>query len=148
MNKKDTQNSTERFLKAINQITKIFAHIECCREDPTLTKLDLLALSVLFNQKELTMSQLTENMGISMSRTTGVVDKLVEKKLTKRVRNHEDRRIVKVTLTEKGKEITKSHQKQTAEVIKQVLNVLTMEEQRILISILEKISKKLNEAMI
>ncbi len=139
-----TQENINRFLKALNEITKVFASMEYCREDLSLTKFDLLALTVISNQKELIMSQLAENLDVGMSTATGIVDKLVEKELVKRERNHGDRRVVKVKLTIKGEKIAMSHQEQKAEIIKRLMELLSPEERNSLISILEKISKTIN----
>ncbi len=139
-----TQENINRFLKALNEITKVFASMEYCHEDPSLTKFDLLALTVISKQKELIMSQLAENLDVGMSTATGIIDKLVGKGLVKRERNHGDRRVVKVKLTIKGEKIAMSHQEQKAEIIKRLMELLSPEESNSLISILEKISKTIN----
>ena len=140
---KMTAQDVNRFLGTLNGITKVLASLECCCEDMSLTKLELLALSVISNQKELIMSQLAGNLGVSMSTATGIIDKLVEKELVSRERNHGDRRVVKVVLTAKGEEIAISFQKQKEEMVKRIMELLSPEEQETFISILEKISEKL-----
>ena len=137
------QENVNRFVQAFNDITKVFASLECFIEDPTLTKLELLALNVISCQKELIMSKLAENLSVSMSTATGIIDKLVEKELVNRERNHGDRRVVKVVLTAKGEEIAISFQKQKTEMVKRIMELLSPEEQETFISILEKISEKI-----
>lgn len=144
MNQITTQENINRFLQSWNKITKVFASMEYYREDPSLTKPELLTLTIVSNQKELIMSQLAGNLGVSMSTATGIIDKLLEKRLVKRERNHMDRRVVKVKLTAKGEKTAKSFQKQKKQIIRQVLDSLSTEEQENLISILEKISKEIN----
>ncbi|ODS38468.1 MAG: hypothetical protein A7316_07885 [Candidatus Altiarchaeales archaeon WOR_SM1_86-2] len=139
-----TKENIDRFLETWNKITRVFAAMECFREDPGLTKLELLALSAICNREELIMRQLAEHLGVSMSTATVVIDKLVEKGLVGRERNHGDRRVVKVKLTEKGEKIAVSFQRQKAGIIKQVMGLLSQEEQENFILILEKISGALN----
>ena len=106
------------FLETLDKVTKIFASMEYCCEDSSLTKFDLLALKVISDQKGLIMSQLAEKLGVGMSTATGIIDKLVEKGLVNRQRNHGDRRVVKLMLTAEGEEIAISHQRQKIEIVK------------------------------
>jgi DNA-binding MarR family transcriptional regulator len=144
MNQTTTQENINRFFQTWNKITSVFASMEYYREDPGLTKIELLTLTIVSNKKELIMSQLAGNLVVSMSTATVIIDKLLEKKLVKRERDHGDRRIVKVKLTAKGEKTAKSFQKQKKQIIGQVLGSLSLEEQGNLISILEKISKEIN----
>ena len=48
------------------------------------------------------MSDLSAHLRLALSSTTGVVDRLVERKVVKRVRPEEDRRTVRVMLTNRG----------------------------------------------
>lgn len=52
----------------------------------------------------MTMQELSERMNLNSSTMTRVVDKLVRDKYVQRTRSEEDRRIVLVSLTEKGLE--------------------------------------------
>lgn len=49
------------------------------------------------------MSDLSAHLRLALSSTTGIVDRLVERKVVKRVRPEEDRRTVRVMLTERGR---------------------------------------------
>ncbi|HKR65928.1 MAG TPA: MarR family transcriptional regulator [Thermoanaerobaculia bacterium] len=49
------------------------------------------------------MSEVSGELGLALSSTTGVVDRLVERKVVERVRPEDDRRTVRVMLTPRGK---------------------------------------------
>ena len=49
------------------------------------------------------MSDLSAHLRLALSSTTGIVDRLVERKVVKRVRPEEDRRTVRVMLTNRGR---------------------------------------------
>jgi len=140
-----TKENINRFLEVLEDITKVFTSIEYFQDDPSLTKYDLLALDVVYNQKGIIMSQLAKKLIVGMSTATGIVDKLVEKNLVERRRNHDDRRVVKLILTKKGNEAAISHQNKKMEIVKQTLKLLSSEDQESLISILEKLSEKIGE---
>ena len=139
-----TQENMDRFLRSLNGVTKVFASMECYYEDPSLTKIELMALAAISEKKELIMRELAENLCVSMSTATVVIDKLVEKGLVNRQRNRSDRRVVEVILTAKGEKIAVSNQKQKTQLLKQILETLSLEEQEVFISILEKISAGVN----
>ena len=60
---------------------------------------------LLFQEGSLRMSDLASTLGVSMSRATGLVDRLVEKDLVNRWPDPEDRRSVLCALTDKGREL-------------------------------------------
>ena len=59
-------------------------------------------ISSFGKKSEITSSELADNLDISNSRITRIIDGLIEKKLVKRNYSSEDRRIINLTLSEKG----------------------------------------------
>lgn len=57
-----------------------------------------------------TMTHIANILGISVSTLTTAINKLVKKSYVERVRDEEDRRIVKIHLTEKGIDAVKAHE--------------------------------------
>lgn len=86
------------------------------------------------------MSKLAKKLGVGFSTATGIIDRLIEKKLVTRERNHGDRRVVKVSLTKKGEKTVFDYQKQKKEVIEKMMNMLSVKEQEDFILILEKLA--------
>jgi DNA-binding MarR family transcriptional regulator len=71
-----------------------------------ISKYDLALVGLIGKKGEVIMREIAEYLDVPFSTATGVVDKLVKKKILKRVNSETDRRIVKVGLTPKrGKEI-------------------------------------------
>jgi len=135
-----TEERTARLLGVFDKLSVILASVASLAGDLSITKLELLALDPIYKAGELTMSKLAKGLGIGLSTATGIVDRMIEKKLVKRERNHGDRRIVRVALTEKGKKIALAYQKQRKEALEKMLNVLSPQEQQSFILILEKIA--------
>jgi len=59
----------------------------------------------LHEHQEATVKQLAENMNLSSSRLTRIIDGLVKNQLVKRTEHQTDRRIFIISLTQKGKEL-------------------------------------------
>ncbi len=70
--------------------------------EQNLTKPQLRTLMSISRVKCCTMSELSRLTGYPTSALTGIVDRMMKKKLVRRVRDDNDRRIVKVTATPSG----------------------------------------------
>lgn len=89
--------------------------------------------------KAKTMTQVATNLKISVSTLTTAINKLVDKKYVNRFRVPEDRRIVKIELTEEGTEAVKEHEEFHRNMISDVLSELSEEEQGILLQSLDNL---------
>lgn len=65
-----------------------------------LTVPQLLVLHELYYHPEITLTELSERVDLSKSTVSGIVDRLVLQGKVKRVKVREDRRIVRISLTE------------------------------------------------
>lgn len=91
--------------------------------------------------KPLKMSDVARKLNITLPTVTQIVDKLVSLELLERVRNEEDRRLVIVSITEKGKRLVKMSQERRIESFKWWLEKLSSKEQIELVTILEKLNE-------
>ncbi len=128
-----------RILDAFDGMSRVFAAMECF-QGASISKPELLALEAISREEGLMMSDLGKRLDISLSTATGIIDRLIEKKIVKRERNDGDRRVVRVVLTDKGRKTNQTYQKQKKELFGRMLGVLDPEEQGELIKILEKIA--------
>jgi len=90
-----------------------------------------------------TMREIADKARVRQSTMTVMIDKLIKKGFVERSRSEEDRRIVMVQLTEKGKQAHKEHDKLHHKVTKKWLDILNLKEQEQLLSLLEKASEGL-----
>jgi DNA-binding MarR family transcriptional regulator len=105
-----------------------------------------------FNEKELQvvvfvgqhtsvkMTEISENLNSPLSTLTSVVDKLVEKKFLTRVHSDEDRRVVNVALTVKGKNSFKTFLHRKDVMAEKILSLYNAAEQVNFIEYLGKMS--------
>jgi DNA-binding MarR family transcriptional regulator len=110
-----------------------------------LTVLQLQTLILISKNKTLTMGDIANNFKISLPTATVLSDKLVKMKLIKRNKNANDRRIVEVSLTEKGKTLLKKAMKQRHVKINELLSYLPLKDREMLFRILDNLSSKIKK---
>jgi|WetSurMetagenome_2_1015567.scaffolds.fasta_scaffold120878_2 DNA-binding MarR family transcriptional regulator len=96
---------------SVSMLRSLFNHvhghpenISKCREF-NLPPSNYFLLVMLKNKKTATMSEICNLLCISKSNLTAIIDSMIEKKLVKREYDKNDRRIIRIELTEKGGEI-------------------------------------------
>lgn len=86
-----------------------------------------------------TMSQVAADLGITVGTLTTAVNKLIKKGYVERKRGEEDRRVVLIQLTKKGKIVYKMHERFHRNMVKETIEGLSPEEERTLIEALKKL---------
>jgi DNA-binding MarR family transcriptional regulator len=84
----------------------------------------LHVLSMLHAHGDLPMGRLAEMIDVSLSNTTGLIDRIEERGFVERVRVPEDRRVVLVRLTDGGRELLESIELLRTEILRQILGRL------------------------
>ncbi|WP_373867048.1 MarR family winged helix-turn-helix transcriptional regulator [Thermobrachium celere] len=106
--------------------------------DLSITEIHTIEAIGMYGDK--TMSEVAEKLNITVGTLTVAVNNLEKKGYVERRRSEEDRRIVYVHLTNKGKLAYRMHEKFHSAMINEVVEGLTDEEEKILISSLEKLN--------
>lgn len=91
------------------------------------------------------MSDIAGNLQLSLSSITGIVDELVAKKMARRIRSTEDRRIVQVVLTDNADRLYKDAMNKHLDFVREILDTLTSQEQDQLLTLFKKIATSLKE---
>ncbi|MBA4380657.1 MAG: hypothetical protein C0393_08295, partial [Anaerolinea sp.] len=89
----------------------------------------------------LSMNDLSEAMGLAGSTMTRYVDELVRKGLAHRKPDAEDRRVVRVELTERGQKVRSILESALQDFFKQVLDEIPADERSGLLHVLEQVSQ-------
>ncbi len=87
----------------------------------------------------LPFGEIGEKMMVTVSNLTGIVDRLEEKKLVVRERDARDRRVVRVTLTEKGAKVYRNTIPVFEKSISEFFSPLDKNQQKELASLLRKL---------
>ena len=104
-----------------------------------LTLTNIILLDSLSEKGVLVMSEIAAILNLSMGAATGIVDKMIEQGLLKRERSEEDRRVVKVQLEKKGKEMADKVRVDLVNMTNDIYSVLTEAEKKEFIRILKKV---------
>ena len=91
--------------------------------------------------KARTMTEVANDLGITVGTLTTAITKLVKKGYVERTRGEEDRRAVMIALTRKGKLAHRIHDKFHQEMINETISGLSEEEEEVLVKSLDKINK-------
>lgn len=90
--------------------------------------------------QERNMSSVARALDITIGTLTIAINNLLRKGYVNRIRSDEDRRIVLISLTEKGQEAYQLHSEFHDEMIRTTISRLSEEEMKVLISALENIN--------
>lgn len=91
------------------------------------------------------MRELAESLRLHVSTMTGIIDKLIEKGFVERGRSDEDRRIVRVNLTEKGLTAYQSETEKRKQLSLKMLNSLAAEERETMLQLFSKVTSELEK---
>jgi DNA-binding MarR family transcriptional regulator len=107
-----------------------------------LTGPQLTVLKVLEGLGDLSLSDLSDRIRAQNSTVTGIIDRMEREGLVVRTRSTEDRRVVRIKLTEKGARIARDIAVEPMEIFRTALENLSPGEMRDLLKILTKIARR------
>ena len=110
-----------------------------------VSKQELNIISIVGRRAGAIMREIAEDAQLAVSSVTPIIDKLVEKKLVKRERSEEDRRIVSVELTEKGVKIYQLEVESYMRLSANILAALSLAEQEKFLMLFRKVTSSLSE---
>lgn len=106
----------------------------------------LWALGYLTHAGAATMRTLARTMQAKESTTTGLVDRMDRMKLVRRTHSKEDRRVVYVEITAKGRRVLEEINRQREDTIKDLFRNLSSRDRATYLKILEKVLEELPAA--
>ena len=111
-----------------------------------LTIPQLRALTMVAGQRECSMGQLARSLGIGLSAATGLADRLVQHGLMEREVAPEDRRLVRLRLTEAGRRAREACRRERNRCVQEALRHLSAAERSRIAGALILLRKALDEA--
>lgn len=93
-----------------------------------LTMSQLKILMILFHNENMTIGQLAEHLSVSLPNMTGIIDRLVQQDIVKRVHSEKDRRVVLIKLTDKAKSMFQELNESSYEQFKRIEQNLSENE--------------------
>lgn len=130
----------ELLVKLFNDILQIEEDSLKTDEFINLSITEIHAIEAIGVDKARNMSSVARDLDITIGTLTIAISNLVRKGYVNRVRSEEDRRIVLISLTDKGQRVYKHHEQFHDEMINTTIARLSDEEMKVLISALENIN--------
>jgi len=110
-----------------------------CQEFPDITSNDLHVIEVIGVGEPKNMSTIARELSVTVGTLTISVNGLVKKGYVVRQRGLEDRRVVYISLSERGRSAYERHARFHREMIEGICSALTPEEMAALVKALEKL---------
>lgn len=98
---------------------------------------DLHIIDVIGIKQPKNMSSIAKDLNITVGTLTIAINNLLKKGYVKRKRGEKDRRVVYISLSEKGRRAYKHHQDFHREMIRGLLEPLNEEEEKMLIRVMQ-----------
>ena len=118
---------------------KLSSWEETVAEQVGLTPRQCHAVSELGEAGKIRMKLLSERLGVTTGTMTIMADRLQKLNLIRRVEDSKDRRAFNIELTEKGRDIYRSHMRHHRQLGNELFSSLSPEEALTFLSLFEKI---------
>ena len=142
--KGDWETIIQRIMTSYNDISKAINPKGLLKIN--LTSAQIKLLTCFSNKAELTMTELSNNLAVSMPTMTAMVDRLVNSNMVERERNNIDRRVVRVKLTDAGEKILKKLVRIRRKEMEKILKNLSEEEMNAYLTSIEVVARLLAKA--
>ena len=102
MNDREVSYFEDMIFKFIDEFKILFFPEQWANVFLECSKNEILALLIIYRKQSVNMTEVAEYINAPLNTATGVINRLEKKKLVQRMRDSEDKRIVKISLTEEG----------------------------------------------
>jgi DNA-binding MarR family transcriptional regulator len=117
-------------------------------KDNSLSYIQFQTLAFLRRQNNPTMKEISQHVHITAPSTTILINNLVRMKLASRVNDKDDRRVVRLVITQNGKRELEKGSLAAKKHLKNVFSKLSKKDRDNLTCIMMKVSKLLNQNII
>jgi DNA-binding MarR family transcriptional regulator len=140
----DVKADVDQVLEAIIYLTTETRRVtkELARR-ANVTGPQLTVVKLLETIGDLSLSELSDKIRAQNSTVTGIVDRMEREGLAQRVRSTEDRRVVRIHLTEKGMKLAREIPVEPMEILRSALSGLTATETRDLLRLMTKVARRI-----
>jgi DNA-binding MarR family transcriptional regulator len=130
----------ELLVKIFNEILQIEEKTLRSGHFSDLSVREMHTIETIGRKDQRMMSEVAQDLGITVGTLTTSINRLIKKGYVDRKRIEEDRRVVLVELTKKGKVAHRLHDRFHNEMVKTMMDGLSEDEKEVLINSLEKLN--------
>lgn len=124
MNEKLYEEIMEQTLLFVPLLNKKFLRVDEIFKSEVLFPSHIQILMVLYDQKQMTMSEISREINVINSNLTPLVDKLIKNGYLKRQTSKKDRRVVQISITPQGKAFVQKHKIYVKDLLVEKLELL------------------------
>ncbi len=133
------ENSIDRIIRLIFETNKLLHEQREQKSEKACSYLHMVTLAYVKKKKPF-MREIAGLLGITPPSATSLVNTIVRARLVERQADEKDRRTVRIVITKKGEEYLEIYKQNAAETLRKNLRRLTIDEQKQLTAILEKVT--------
>ena len=127
-------------VELFKDITNIEEKAVITPEFMDITNNDMHIIEAIGRTKERNMSGIAKTLCVTVGTLTIAINNLVKKGYVHRTRSEKDRRVVLISLTEKGRKAYDHHKKFHEQMIHSMLNEFSEEEMKVLVKALKNLT--------
>ena len=142
---RDISVVNELLVKIFNEILQIEEKTLKNGHFSDLSVREMHTIEVIGRKEKRMMSEVAQELGITVGTLTTSINRLIKKEYVERSRIEEDRRVVLVELTKKGKIAHRLHERFHNEMVKSMMDGLSEDEKEVLIGSLGKLNNYFKE---
>ena len=113
----------------------------------SLTGPQLAVVKLLEHTGSLSLSELSSALRAQNSTLTGIIDRMEREGVVERVRSTEDRRVVRIHLTDKGRRLVREVPVEPTYIFRRALESLSADDARSMAAALTKVSARVRAAV-
>lgn len=111
-----------------------------------LTVDQLSVMRYLCTRGSCTSSELAEIFCVGKSSITAIINRLFDKQLIQRIPDHKDRRVVYLSLTEQGQQVSEEMKRKVHQLLTRYITQFDTQEGEVFVTTFEKLAQVLQEA--
>lgn len=139
LNRKDLVNEAEDQMHDVNRLLYLDKKKSYYFEDVSMTQ--LIVLREIIKKDNIKVSDIAHRINVSVPAITNITDKLISQNFIERIRTEEDRRVVRLVPTEKGKDIINRFSEYHSDVMQKVFEGVSDEDIGRVIEVYKKIKE-------
>jgi len=141
-NLKKSEDITKKIILLIGKYIQLRAlHTKKLAKNYNLSVPQLLCLESLYENGGMSMSDIAESIMVNVSTVTGIVDRLEKKGYLERSRISTDRRVITITLTDKGRSLAENSPPAVHQKIVRAVKMLSETERKEIDRALDTLSR-------
>ena len=145
MEKSTSRTLDELLVNLFNNVMDIEAEAVITEEFKDISNNDMHIIEAIGNEEPRRMSVIAKSLNITMGTLTTNMNSLEDKGYITRARSNRDKRVVLVSLTEKGKKAFFHHRDFHKRMIRSIVKDLEEDEMKVLIRCLQNLTKFFGE---